>query len=106
MKKRSSKHYIDILPAALLPQRMAWQTVADGLPEGVWLLVLPKNNDETYQVFHNLARNLEKRGKGVAVLCEWIDGSGADWGNTGGEKMGNCSAKELQIGPTITQREC
>jgi hypothetical protein len=32
MKQRGYKRHIEILPAALLSQRQAWQDVASGLP--------------------------------------------------------------------------
>ena len=67
MKKRRSKHYIEIFPAALLPRRKAWQTVGESLPEGSWLLVLPKNENATNQVILDLARALQEQGR--KVIC-------------------------------------
>ena len=68
MKKRRSKHYIEVLPAALLPHRKAWQTVGESLPEGSWLLVLPTHNDEVNQVMLALAKALKEKGKRVVIL--------------------------------------
>ena len=68
MRKRSSKHYIEILPAALLPKRRAWQPLADSLPEGAWLLVLPTHNNEINQVILGLAEALKEKGKRVILF--------------------------------------
>jgi hypothetical protein len=68
MKMRTSKHYVEIFPAALLSQRRVWQTLSDNLPEGAWLLILRKEKNEVGQVIIDLAKALEQQGKRVILV--------------------------------------
>jgi len=65
MKKRVYKHYIEIMPAALLPQRSAWREVAQSLPRGAYLLVA---NEEQSHFMQKLARFLSQQGR-VVKIC-------------------------------------
>jgi hypothetical protein len=74
MRKRAYKHHIEILPAAQLLQRKAWQTLGDDLPEGAWLLILPKNNNSICQIILGLAKALEEKGKRVVLWATTTEG--------------------------------
>jgi hypothetical protein len=63
-RNQSPKHYIEILPAALLAQRSAWQEIAHSLPRGAYLLVANKAQSHLMQ---KLARLLRRRGRTVKV---------------------------------------
>ena len=68
MKLRTSKHYVEIFPAALLSQRRVWQTLSDNLLKGAWLLILPKEKNEIGQVVIDLAKALEQQSKRLILI--------------------------------------
>ena len=74
MRRRIYKHHIEILPAALLLQRRVRQALSDNLPEGAWLLILPKHNSRIYQTTLDLARTLERKGKRVILWATTTEG--------------------------------
>ncbi len=65
MKKRDYKHHIEILPAALLSQRRAWQGKARCLPVGACLLITDPKNKEQTALMQSLTRSFRKKGKQV-----------------------------------------
>jgi len=64
---RPTKKYIEIFPAALLPQRAAWQGVARSLPAGACLLVTNPENQQQTQFMLELARSFRVKGWQVTI---------------------------------------
>jgi hypothetical protein len=73
MKRETRKHYIEILPAACLPQRDAWRKMARSLPAGGCLLVANPNDKGQTRVMRALAESFRRKGRRVVVW--FLDGS-------------------------------
>jgi hypothetical protein len=56
-----------LVPASLLPVKEDWQRIANGLPSGDMLLVVPRC-DKPRRVVAAVARRLRKRGRRIAVV--------------------------------------
>ena len=67
MRKRCYKHYIEIMPAAYLLKRKAWQQVAHLLPIGSYLLVTNPNNREQTKLMQMLSQSFREKGKQVVI---------------------------------------
>jgi hypothetical protein len=67
MRKRAYKHHIEILPAALLSRRRAWQGLTDSLPIGVCLLVTNPENPKQTQFMLDLTRCFREKGRQVVI---------------------------------------
>ena len=67
MKKTTYKPYIEIMPAALLSQRKAWQKIARSLPASACLLVTNPNDTQQAQFMHSLAQSFREKGRQVIV---------------------------------------
>lgn len=67
MKTRKYKSYLEILPAAFLSQRHAWQGLASSLPSGACLLVADPNNREMAGVIRTLAQFFREKGRRVVI---------------------------------------
>ncbi len=63
-RKQPKKHYIEIIPAALLPQQNSWAEMAQALPPGAYLLIA---NEELSYFMQKLARLLSQQGRVVKV---------------------------------------
>jgi hypothetical protein len=68
MKTVSYKHYIEILPAALLAQPPAWRRIVHSLPNGTCLLITNPRNVEQTKLMNRLIQLFHKKGR-QAVLC-------------------------------------
>lgn len=68
--RRLSVHLdnIALVPASLLPLNPAWQVIANGLPYGEILIVLPSQAKQQ-RVAHLVASQLRTKGKHVRVLA-------------------------------------
>ena len=67
MKKRSYKHYIEIMPAAYLLKHRRWQIAANSLPIGACLLVINQNNKAQTKLMQTIAHAFREKGKRVDV---------------------------------------
>ena len=67
MKRETPKHYIEILPAACLPQRDTWQKLARSLPVGACLLVANRNDKGQSRLMRALAGDFRRKGRRVVV---------------------------------------
>jgi hypothetical protein len=67
MKKEAHKHYIEILPAACMSQRGAWQELARSLPVGACLLVTNLNDRGQTRLMQTLAQAFRRKGRRVVV---------------------------------------
>jgi hypothetical protein len=56
-----------LAPASLLPAKAHWQRIANALPDGDVLLVVPRC-DKQRRVVAAVARRLRERGRRVAVM--------------------------------------
>ena len=65
--RKPINHHIEILPAALLPHRGEWQTVAASLPANACLLVTNPENQEQIQFMLEIARVFRENGREVIV---------------------------------------
>lgn len=67
---RRSAVYLDniaLVPASLLPLRAKWKEIADSLPHGETLIILPSQRKQQC-VAHSVASQLRAKGKLVAVI--------------------------------------
>jgi hypothetical protein len=62
------KDTIELMPASLLPFKQEWQALADSLPEGACLIVLPEDNPKIQEQLLGLARAFENKGRGVVLF--------------------------------------
>lgn len=67
MEYNSVKHHLEILPAALLHARDAWQNVARSLPTGACLIVTNPQNRQQVKFMLKLARLFRSKGKQVTI---------------------------------------
>ncbi len=59
---------IALVPASLLPFKDQWQRVANGLPVGDVLMVVPTGNTRLRKVLHALSPVLRVRGQHITTL--------------------------------------
>ncbi len=57
-----------VVPASMLPFKHQWQQLANGLPEGSTLIILPTAMKRHRQPFERVARQLRKEGKQVTTV--------------------------------------
>ena len=67
MKKRENKHYLEIMPAAMLSRRRAWQGIASGMLPGGCLIVVDTKNQFQTNLAKRVARTLRQKGKQVVI---------------------------------------
>lgn len=67
MRRKVYKHHIEILPAALLPQRGTWLSVARSLPTGACLLVTNPQNPKQAKFMLDLTRCFREKGRQVVI---------------------------------------
>jgi hypothetical protein len=67
MRRRAYKHHIEILPAAMLPQRGAWQNLVRSLPTGACLLVTNPENQKQTRLMLELTRCFREKGRQVVI---------------------------------------
>lgn len=67
MKTEAYKHYIEILPAALLSQRGTWQQAARSLPVGACLLITNPKDKEQTELMRALVHPFHEKGKRVFI---------------------------------------
>lgn len=75
MEAHHPKSHIEILPAALLYQRQAWQQKAEALPAGTCLLVADRCKSEQMQFMQILAQLFREKGRQVIL---WNSDTGKD----------------------------
>jgi hypothetical protein len=59
---------IALVPANLLPFKKQWQRIANRLPEGSTLIILPASTSPQRKTFETVAKNLRQNGKRVITL--------------------------------------
>jgi len=67
MQAHYQKPFIEILPAALLSQRQAWQEKARTLPAGTCLLVVDRHKSGQTQFMQMLAQSFREKGRQVVL---------------------------------------
>ncbi len=64
---------IALVPASLLPLKDQWQRMANGLPAGDVLMVVPTGNSRLRKVLHTLSPVLKAHGWHITTLpAEWL----------------------------------
>lgn len=63
-----------LVPASLLPYKAHWQRIANALPTGDMLLVVPRC-DKQRRIVAAVARRLRERGRQVAVVDQELQQS-------------------------------
>lgn len=66
-----------LLPASLLPFKAKWQAIANGLPCGEMLIILPYRSKQQ-RVVWSVARQLREKGKRVMIVDGELRGNAAD----------------------------
>jgi hypothetical protein len=67
MRRKAYKYHIEIVPAALLPQPGAWQSLASSLPNSACLLVINPENPKQTQFMLDLSRCFREKGRQVVI---------------------------------------
>ena len=67
MSRKENKHYLEIMPAAMLSHRRAWQGVARGMPPGGYLIVVNPKSQQQINLARRLTRNLQQEGKQIVL---------------------------------------
>jgi hypothetical protein len=62
--------HLTLVPASVLPQKARYEAIADRLPHGEVLLVLPPPDSRERQTMERLAALFRARGRHVTVLTE------------------------------------
>jgi hypothetical protein len=65
---RGKLNNLAVVPASLLPFKAKWQAVANNLPQGTVLVVLPRTNSTARQSAEVVVRYLKAEGRTVAVM--------------------------------------
>lgn len=69
MRTEPYKHYIEIMPAALLSQRRAWQEKANSLPVGACLLITNSKDKQQTELMQTLSQSFREKGRLVVI---WV----------------------------------
>ena len=67
MHKRENKHYLELMPAAMLSSRRSWQGVANRMPPGGCLIVVNTKNPFQADLARRVTQTLKQKGKQVVV---------------------------------------
>ena len=57
-----------LVPASLLPFKTEWQTMANSLPQGTTLIILPQTDTPQRRILQRVATRLQAKGRRVAML--------------------------------------
>ena len=57
-----------LVPASLLPFKSQWQTMANSLPQGTTLIILPRTDTPQRRILQRVATRLQAKGRRVAML--------------------------------------
>jgi len=68
--RRASKDNVALVPGSLLLQKAIYQHIANALPRGAVLIVLPADSPVQKQAMLDVAKQLGKQGLQVSVLPE------------------------------------
>ena len=68
--RHATKDNLALVPGSLLPQKVIYQHIANALPRGAVLIVLPMDRPVQKQAMLDVAKQLGKQGLQVSVLPE------------------------------------
>ena len=66
--RRAKLDNLAIVPASLLPHKDAWQALANTLPDGTTLIVLPRERTPARRALERISDDLSSRGSRVATV--------------------------------------
>jgi hypothetical protein len=66
---RGKLNNLAVVPASLLPFKVKWQAMANNLPQGTVLVVLPRTNGTARQSAEMVVSYLRAEGRAVAVMA-------------------------------------
>ncbi len=66
--KRAKFDNLALVPASLLPFKAAWQQIANELPIGSTLIILPSSGSPHSEAMERIAASFEERGRAVKIL--------------------------------------
>jgi hypothetical protein len=61
-----------LVPGSLLPFKKEWQQLANSLPEGSTLIVLPSSDCSTRRTLEKVSQALRDKGRRVTTIPSWI----------------------------------
>jgi hypothetical protein len=61
---------LTLVPGSLLPFKEEWQKLANELPEGSTLIVLPSSNGSARQTLEKVSRSMKAKGQRVTTLSQ------------------------------------
>ena len=70
-QRQPIKNYLELTTGSLLARRGQWASLADSLPEGTLLLVVPKYGAKITTCVLKIARSFTERG-GKAFVCDCV----------------------------------
>ncbi len=59
-----------LVPGSLLPFKEEWQKLANDLPEGSTLIILPCSNGSARQTLEKVSRSMKAKGQRVTTLSQ------------------------------------
>ena len=59
---------LTVVPASMLPFKSQWQTMANSLPQGTTLIILPRTDTPQRRILQRVATRLQAKGRRVAML--------------------------------------
>jgi len=59
---------LTLVPGSLLPFKEEWQKVANGLPQGTTLIVLPSSDSSARRTLEKVSSSMKAKGRRVATL--------------------------------------
>jgi hypothetical protein len=66
--RRAKLDNLAIVPASLLPHKDEWQALANTLPDGTTLIVLPREQTPARRALERMSGDLSSRGSRVATV--------------------------------------
>jgi len=67
--RRAKLDNLALVPGSLLPYREQWQAIANSLPRGDVLIVLPSSDQPSNRTLQDLAARLQAKGRHVTILA-------------------------------------
>ncbi len=66
--RRAKLDNLALVPASLLPFKQQWQGIANELPEGTTLIIVPSGDSPHRKTLHDVAGLMQANGRQVIVL--------------------------------------
>ena len=68
--RRARLDNLALIPGSLLPFKKEWQALANQLPEGSTLIILPSSHGSARQTLEKVSRSMKAKGQRVTTLSQ------------------------------------